>query len=76
MVLPSADRHDKLRIEIREWIKGRQITGGVLRAVVFVRWKNTCDVALRFLGAESLEHYGFCGAQLPAFESLRRITNA
>jgi hypothetical protein len=54
MVLPSADRHDKLRIEIREWIKGRQITGGVLRAVVFVRWKNTCDVALRFLGAESL----------------------
>ena len=40
--------------------------------MVFVRWINTDDVALRYSVAESLEHENFCCAQLPASGNLRR----
>lgn len=33
-----------------------EVTGGVSRAVAFVRWKDFLDVALRNRVAESLEH--------------------
>jgi hypothetical protein len=40
--------------------------------VVFVRWKNSCDFALRFRVGVSLEHYDFCRAQRPVFEESKQ----
>ena len=37
-----------------------------------MRWINTCDVALRYSVAESLEHENFCCAQPPGSACLRR----
>src|SRR5437667_12757807 len=77
IVVSSANQClDEFRDESHERGWSLEITGGVSRAVVFLRWKNPCDVARRFRVAESLEHYDFCRAQLPVLENLRRMTTS